>query len=164
MCWKRACLYRSTVVVVFFLTQQHCWVQWPFVAGRFPMSFIIHYLLPPPPGRHTSYHETSYSKREAKLKKEEIFPFMPFKLQARPQIGFPPKCFIQLWQPTNVESRQGQRFIPQATPHAIPLTKPRRSLLSCTILIACQTSKPLFLKQSYMVSIHSSTSCPLSDY
>ena len=38
--------------------------------------------------------------------------------------------------------------------HELPLTNPRHTLLSCTILLACLTSKPLFFKQSFMVSIH----------
>ena len=53
-----------------------------------------------------------------------------------------------------VVSCQNQWFIPQVMPHAFPLTNQYHSLLSCTILLACLTSKPLFLKQSFMVSIH----------
>ena len=35
-----------------------------------------------------------------------------------------------------------------------PPHKPRHSLLSCTILYACLTSKPHFFKQSFTISIH----------
>ena len=36
-------------------------------------------------------------------------------------------------------SRQGLWFIPRATPYAFPLTNPRHSLLSWTILLGCLT-------------------------
>ena len=39
-------------------------------------------------------------------------------------------------------------------PHSFPLTNPSHSLLSCTILSACLTSKPIFLKHSFTVSVH----------
>ena len=43
--------------------------------------FIIHHLPPPPRSMNALCHETSYSKREIKLKKreekKEIFPFIP---------------------------------------------------------------------------------------
>ena len=39
-------------------------------------------------------------------------------------------------------------------PPFIPPPKPRHSFLSCTILLACLTPKPLFFKQSFMVSIY----------
>ena len=42
------------------------------------------------------------------------------------------------------------RVIPWTIPNAFPLTNPRQSLLSYTILLVCVTSKPLFFKQSYM--------------
>ena len=51
-------------------------------------------------------------------------------------------------------SHQGQGFIPWAAPHAFPLTNPHHSLQSYTIFLACLTSKPLFLKYSFMVLIH----------
>ena len=51
------------------------------VFKHFLNLFITHYLLPPPRGRHALC--VSYSKREAKLKKEkkniQNFSFMPFK-------------------------------------------------------------------------------------
>ena len=50
-------------------------------------------------------------------------------------------------------SYQGQGFIPLTTSHTFPLTYPLHSLLSCSILFACLTSKPLFFKHS-TVSIH----------
>ena len=53
-----------------------------------------------------------------------------------------------------VTSRQGQGFILRATPNAFTLTTLRHTLLSCTILLACLTSKPLFFKQSFKASIH----------
>ena len=56
-------------------------------------------------------------------------------------------------QLTTVVPRQSRGFIPQATPHSFPLTKPHHTLLSCTILIACLTYKPLFVNQSFTVSI-----------
>ena len=59
-----------------------------------------------------------------------------------------------------VASSQGQGFIPWATPHAFPLINPCHSLLSYTILLACQTSKPLFFKHSFTVSIHLFRSLP----
>ena len=69
--------------------------------------------------------------------------------------GFPTsKGFIRLWYLTTIASLHGQGFISRATLHALPLTNPRHTLLSCTILLACLTSKPLFLKQSFTVSIH----------
>ena len=40
------------------------------------------------------------------------------------------------------------------SPHALPLTNPHYTLLSCTIFHACLTSKPLFFKQSFTVSVH----------
>ena len=49
----------------------------------------------------------------------------------------------------SVASCQGQGFI-----HTFLLTNPRHTLLSCTILLACLTSKHLFFKQSFVVSIH----------
>ena len=64
------------------------------------------------------------------------------------------KGFIYLLLLTAVACRQSQGFIPRATPHAFPFTNPRHTLLSCTILLACLTSKPLFFRQSFTVSIH----------
>ena len=48
-------------------------------------------------------------------------------------------------------SHQDLGFIPLATSHAL---NPPHSLLSCIILLACLTSKPLFPKHYFMVSIH----------
>ena len=53
-----------------------------------------------------------------------------------------------------VASCQSQGFIPRATSHAFPLTNPRHSLLSWTVLLACLTSKPLFFKHFFRVSRH----------
>ena len=47
--------------------------------------------------------------------------------------------FISLWHLTTIASRQGQGFILRAIPHAFPLTNPRYTLLSCTILLAYLT-------------------------
>ena len=52
-----------------------------------------------------------------------------------------------------VASHQVQGFILQATPHAFSLKFPH-SFLSWTILLASLTSKHLFLKRSFTVSIH----------
>ena len=52
---------------------------------------------------------------------------------------------------TRLDVRQSSLTLPSA---AFPLTNPRHSLLSWTILLACLTSKPLFLKHSFTVSIH----------
>ena len=78
--------------------------------------------------------------------------------------GFLPfQGFIRLWYLTTIASRQDQGFISQATTNAFLLTNPRHKLLSCTILLACLTSKPLFFKQSFKVSIHlSATYLPTS--
>ena len=62
--------------------------------------------------------------------------------------------FISLWHLTTIASHQSQGFIPQATPHAFPLTNLHHTLLSCTILLACLTFNLLFFKQSFTVSIH----------
>ena len=113
--------------------------------------FIIHYLLPPTWGLNTLCYEMSYSKRETKLKKEKKRNFLFYILQviASATDRFPPfKGFIQLWQPTTMASCQGQGFILWAIPHAFSFTTPHHSLLSCTILLACLTFKPLSLKQS----------------
>ena len=53
-----------------------------------------------------------------------------------------------------VASHQALGFIPCAMPHAFPLTNHCHSLLSCTTLLPCLTSKPHFLKQSFKESIH----------
>ena len=81
----------------------------------------------------------SCSKRETKLKKQEKQNFTLYALQG---------LHIAL------ASRQTQEFIPRAISHAFPLTNPRHSLLSWTILLACLTSKPLFFKHSFTISSH----------
>ena len=58
------------------------------------------------------------------------------------------------WQHTTVASHQGQGFIPWGTPYVFTFTNPCYSFLSYTILLACLTSKPPFLKQSFTISIH----------
>ena len=78
---------------------------------------------------------------------------------------FPPiQGFIRLWHLTTIVSRQGQGFIPWAMSHTFPLTNLCHTLLSCTILLACPTSKPLFFKHSFIVSIHLFPSLSLRDY
>ena len=96
---------------------------------------------------YTSCSEMSESRRSVKLKDMKNFPLYAPKLLAWPQTDFRPPGLHK-----TVASRQG--FIPRATHHAFPLTNPRHTLLSCTILLVCPTSKPLFFKQSFMVSIH----------
>ena len=69
--------------------------------------------------------------------------------------GLPPfKDFIQLLQLTTVASRRSQEFILRATPHAFPLANPRHTFLSSTLILPCRTSKPLFFKESFTVSIY----------
>ena len=57
-------------------------------------------------------------------------------------------------------SRQNQGFIPLEKAYTFPLTNIRNTLLSCTILLACLTFKPLFFKQSFTVSTHLFRSLP----
>ena len=79
---------------------------------------------------------------------------MPLVCRLGHRRTFTLKGFIYLWQPTTLVSRQGQRFIPRDTPYAFLLTNSRHSLLSSAILFACLTSKPLFLKYTFTISIH----------
>ena len=95
---------------------------------------------PPLRGGHASCHEMSESRRLVKLK--DSFPFMPLSCGLGHR-----RTSALLGLHKAVASRQGQGFIPRATPHAFPLTNPHHTLLSCTILLICLTSKPLFFKQ-----------------
>ena len=74
---------------------------------------------------------------------KKIFPLYALKLWAWPQTEFRPSYIC------GISSKS--RFIPRAMPHAFPLQIPA---VYCTIILACLTSKPLFFKQSFMVSIH----------
>ena len=105
---------------------------------------------PPLWGRHTSCHEMSESRRLLKLKdmKREIFTFILLSCR------FDHRWIFTLPVLHKAVASQGQGFIPQAMPHAFPLTNPHHTPLLCTILLACLTSKPLFFKQSFMVSVH----------
>ena len=98
-------------------------------------NILLHITSPPSRNRHASCHEISYCKRETKLKKEN-FPLYTRYIVGSTTNGFPPKGFILLWQPHNA-------------PHAFPLSTPRHSLLSYTILLACLISTPLFLKYPF---------------
>ena len=99
---------------------------------------------PPPRCRHASFHERSENRRLVKPRdmKKEISPFMFLSCGlGRRRISALPGLHKA------VASRQG--FIPRGTSHTFPLTNPRHTLLSCTIFLACLTSKPFFFKQSF---------------
>ena len=53
-----------------------------------------------------------------------------------------------------MEFRQSNWFITRFTPHVLPITNPRHSLLPCTVLLVCRTSNHLCFKQSFTVSIY----------
>ena len=88
-----------------------------------------------------------------------MFPFMPFSCGlGHRRISILPGLHKA------VASRQGQGFILQATRYAFPLTNPRHTLLSYTILLACLTSKHFFFMEFFTVSIHLFHVYPLNDY
>ena len=112
----------------------------PYGLYIFIYYLLNNYLLLPPQGQYTSYHEMSYSKRGTKLKKE------------KKNRKYPPLCPISCrlsyrWTSTlqglhiavathhcSILSKSGVH--PPATPNAFPLTNPHHSLLSWTILPA----------------------------
>ena len=61
--------------------------------------------------------------------KREIFPFMPLSCGFDQRTDFHPSRVSYSCDNSTVSSRQGQRFIPRATPQAFPLTNPRYALL-----------------------------------
>ena len=99
----------------------------PAVAGVgsriiFGYLFMKHHPFPTPRGRHTSCHEMSYSRRETKLKEEKKNKFSPLcPLSCR--LGHRRTSTLQGLH-VAVAFRQGQGFIPRATPHAFPLKPP----------------------------------------
>ena len=102
---------------------------------RLTFYILNFHFLPPLQGQHASCQEISYSKREAKFKKEE-------KQKTSP-LG-PLSCSLgHIW--TSILQRLHIAF---------PLTNPCHLLLSWTFLLACLISKPLYFKHSFTVSIH----------
>ena len=108
-------------------------------------------------------NKKSYSKREAKLKKEKknnISPLCPLSCK----LGHKRTSTLQRLHITvathncSISSRSGGSS-PGYTP-CIPLHKPPPFTLSCTILLACLTSKPPLFKHSFTVSIHIFCSLP----
>ena len=78
-----------------------------------------------------------------------MFFLYTLKLQDWPHTYFPPSRVLY-----SCDISSNSRVHPQGDTTRILPHKPRYSLLSCSILIACLTSKPLFFKQSFTVSIH----------
>ena len=122
--------------------------------------------VPAPCGWRASCHEMSKSRRLVKLKgmKKEIFHFMPLSCGVRHrQTSILQGLHIAV--ATHSDSiLTGQKLIPQATPHIFPITYPHHTILSCIIFLACLTSKPLFFKQAFTVSIHLFLSLPIDPH
>ena len=95
----------------------------------------------------------NYSKREAKLKKEKK---NKISLLCPLSCRLSHKCTSTLHialatQNCGISSKWGVH--PPGYTQCTPPHKPH-SLLSWTILLSCLTSKPLFLKHSFSISIH----------
>ena len=111
----------------------------------FTYLFITRYLLPPTWGRHASCHEKIYNKiKEIKIN----FPLYALWLSHRwtsthmLHIAFTTHyCFIS------------SMFWVYSLCIPFLLTNPRHTLLSCTIPLACLTSKHVFFKYFFTVSI-----------
>ena len=116
------------------------------------------HLLPSPGSRHASCQEKSYSTRGAKLKKEKknrkMSPLYPLSCR----LGHKRTSTLQRLQIAvtthncSISSRS-RAHLPGYAPYT-PHHKPPPCSPSWTILLACLTSKPLFLKLSFTVSIH----------
>ena len=101
-------------------------------------------------GGHASYHEMSYSKKVAKLKK--FSPLCPLSCWVGHRRDFHPRASYSFGNP---KLWYIIRFPSPELSHAFPLTNPSiHSYHAPNILLGCQTFKPLFLKQSFKVSIH----------
>ena len=127
------------------------------------INFILYFnQLHPPRCRRASCHDMSESRRPVKVKdmKKEIFPFMPLSCLLGHRRISNLQGFINLWHLPTKASRQGQGFIPRTTPHASLLTNHLHTLLSCPILLAWLTSRPLLSRYEST----SSAAYPLSDY
>ena len=90
----------------------------------------------------------SYSK-SLKKRKEKNSPLCPLNCRhGHRQISTLGLHIAMATHNCGISSRSGSHI------HVFSLTNPCHSLISCTIFLVCMTPKPLFLKQSFTVSIH----------